>query len=76
MANYYECHCCCEQGPQGVPGTQGPQGIQGPQVLQGAIGQTGMQGPQGLQGAKGDPGKDCDCSKSSVYINLFSESDQ
>lgn len=62
---------CCDQGPQGVPGPQGPQGIQGVPGPQGPMGQTGMQGPQGLQGPAG---KDCDCPDSGAcvrYANIF-----
>lgn len=69
-----DCPCCCEQGPQGVPGLKGPQGIQGVPGPQGVPGQMGAQGPQGLQGPKGDSGKDCDCS--SIYANIYSNMDQ
>ena len=53
------------QGPQGVKGDTGAQGIQGPkgdkgdqgpQGIQGAKGDKGDQGLQGIQGAKGDKG--------------------
>lgn len=43
-------------GPQGLPGPQGPQGNTGPQGLQGPQGNTGPQGPQGLTGASGPQG--------------------
>lgn len=67
---------CCLQGPQGVPGLQGPQGIQGVPGSQGVPGQNGAQGNPGLQGPKGDPGKDCDCSASEAYLNVYSNADQ
>ena len=38
------------QGPQGVPGNDGAQGLQGPQ------GEPGNDGAQGIQGPQGDPG--------------------
>jgi Collagen triple helix repeat (20 copies) len=76
MDSKHRC-CCCIQGPQGVPGLQGPQGPQGVPGVQGAMGPQGVQGPQGLQGPKGDPGKDCDCPEQArVYANLFSEVNQ
>jgi hypothetical protein len=51
-ANKKDC-CCCNQGPQGVPGLMGPQGIQGVPGPQGATGAQGLQGVQGLQGIPG-----------------------
>lgn len=45
--------CCCIQGPQGMPGLQGPQGPQGVPGVQGAMGPAGIQGVQGLQGPAG-----------------------
>lgn len=68
-------HCCCIQGPQGVPGMQGEQGVQGVPGLQGVPGQNGMQGPQGLQGPQGKDGH-CDCPDlaampyASVYASI------
>lgn len=47
---------CCVQGPQGVPGMQGPQGVQGPSGLDGKPGQVGPQGPAGQTGAQGSQG--------------------
>ena len=63
----HRCPCCCEQGPQGVPGLQGAQGIQGVPGAQGATGPQGVQGPQGMQGPAG---KDCDCSGGGAGSNL------
>ena len=42
-----------QQGPQGEPGAQGPEG---PQGLQGEPGTQGPEGPQGLQGERGPAG--------------------
>jgi len=66
--------CCCIQGPQGVPGLQGEQGIQGVPGPQGIPGQTGAQGVQGLQGPAGVcncddcPDRGCCCG---AYANIF-----
>ncbi len=63
-------HKCCEQGPQGIPGSQGPQGIQGVPGAQGAMGPQGIQGNQGMQG---EPGKDCECHDRACesYANVY-----
>lgn len=66
--------CCCNQGPQGVPGRQGEQGVQGVPGAQGIAGQQGVQGVQGLQGIPGVC--ECDCSSSVVWANVFSEVNQ
>lgn len=72
-----KCHCCCLQGPQGIPGPQGSQGIQGQIGPQGPQGLQGIQGPQGMQGIQGEPGKDCDCENmNEVYLNMYSNVDQ
>lgn len=73
-----EC-CCCIQGPQGIPGLQGPQGPQGVPGVQGAMGPQGVQGIPGLQGPAG---KDCDCSGSDEchccqsYANVWAQPPQ
>ncbi len=76
----YKHHCCCEQGPRGMPGPMGPQGVQGVPGVQGIPGQEGMQGPQGLQGIQGVPGqdgKDCDCSQvDKPYANVYASVSQ
>jgi hypothetical protein len=45
-----------EQGPIGLTGAVGPQGLQGTQGIQGPIGLTGATGPQGSQGIPGPQG--------------------
>jgi len=50
-----------KQGPQGLKGDPGEDGLQGPQGLKGDKGdpgEDGLQGLQGLKGDKGDPGED------------------
>ena len=45
-----------DMGPQGVRGPQGPQGLKGDMGPQGVRGPQGLRGPQGPQGEKGDVG--------------------
>lgn len=74
--------CCCNQGPQGVPGLMGPQGLQGVPGAQGIPGQQGVQGVQGLQGPPGvcsdeqchGSGEDCKCCES--YANVWAQPPQ
>lgn len=44
------------QGPQGIPGPKGDQGVEGQQGIQGLPGQKGETGDTGLQGPQGIPG--------------------
>jgi hypothetical protein len=65
------------QGPQGIDGIPGPIGPQGQIGVNGSQGPAGPQGPQGNagpmgpQGIQGVAGKDCDCSDSGTYANVF-----